>query len=477
MRVSTSMIFDGGVSTMQKRTTEMIRLQQQLSTNRRMITPSDDPVAAAQALEVTQASNVNQLYMKNQSAAGDALALGESQLSDAGTLLQSLYQRIIQLGDGALSGADRTNIATDLRAGFKQLMGYANQTDGLGNYIFSGYRGDTIPFAGDVDNGVTYQGDSGHRELQVSASRSLQISESGLDVFMRVPNKSVPFQAGAAAGNAGTGVVYTPTVTDPAQWNASSNTQIYNVVFDNTPPATAPAIKYTINDYQGNAVSTGTYTPPDIALPDATQLTLTGIPAPGSTYSTSNYNVVFDNPSIAPKGSYSYTIFNKQGVAVSGFQNLNYTPASIALPNGGQVSMAGTPNVGDTFNIRPAGTTDVFAMLSQAIKLAETPNSANDPNVSAQWQAQLGYTITNIQSSMDNLLKYRANIGSRMEESDALNSAGSARSIEYSSTLSRLQDVDMTKAISDLTKTQTTLQAAQLSFSKVTQLSLFDYLR
>jgi flagellar hook-associated protein 3 FlgL len=471
------MIFDGGVSTMQKRTSEMIKLQQQLSTNRRMITPSDDPVAAAQALEITQASNVNQLYMKNQSEASDALAMGESQLTDAGTLLQSLYQRIIQLGDGALSGSDRANIATDLRAGFKQLMGYANQTDGLGNYIFSGYRGDTIPFTGDADTGVTYQGDAGHRELQVSASRSLQISESGLDVFMRVPNKSVPFQVNAATGNAGTGVTFTPTVTDASQWYVPGNTQIYDVVFDNTPPATAPAINYTINDYQGNAVGTGTYTPPDITLPDASQLTITGAPAPGSTYSTTNYNVVFDNPSIAPTGSYSYTVFDKQGVAVSGFQNLSYTPASIALPNGAKVSMAGTPSVGDTFNITPSGTTDVFSVISQAIKLAETPNTANDPNVSAQWQEQLGHTITNIQSSMDNLLKFRANIGSRMEESDDLSSAGSARDIEYSTTLSRLQDVDLTKAISDLTKTQTTLQAAQLSFSQVSQLSLFNYLR
>ena len=64
-----------------------------------------------------------------------------------------------------------------------------------------------------------------------------------------------------------------------------------------------------------------------------------------------------------------------------------------------------------------------------------------------------------------------------MEESDDLSSAGSARAIEYSTTLSRLQDVDLTKAISDLTKPQTTLQAAQLSFSQVSQLSLFNYLR
>lgn len=419
MRVSTSMIFDGGVNTMQRRTSEMLKLQQQLSTQRRIITPSDDPVAAAQALEVTQAANVNQLYMQNQSEASDIMALGESQLNDAGTLLQSLYQRMVQLGDGSLSDKDRASIATDLREGFKQLMSYGNQTDGLGNYIFSGYRGDTIPFTGDADNGVTYQGDAGHRELQVSASRNLQVTESGLDVFMRVPNTSVPFRADAASTNTGNAAISAPTITDASLWNAAGNTQIFDVTFTDLGGGN---FSYDVTDYQGNSIGTGTYTP---------------------TLDADGYPV----------------------------------PAKIAIPGmGAEFTITGTPGNGDVANIRPAGTTDVFSVLSQAISLAESPNKAADPNVATQWQEQYGYALTNLQSSMDNMLKYRANLGSRMAEAETLKSAGSARDTEYTATLSRLQDVDMTKAISDLSKTETTLKAAQLSFTKVTQLSLFNYL-
>jgi flagellar hook-associated protein 3 FlgL len=476
MRVSTSYLFESGTASMQRRIGDALKLQQQLASQRRMLTPSDDPVAAAQALEVTQSQNINSLYMKNQNNAGDILAVGESNLTSANTLLQSMYTSMVRLGDGALADTDRRTIATELRESFKQLMGIANETDGLGNYLFSGYSGNTQPFVGDIENGVSFVGDSGGRSLQVSPSRSLQVGESGLDVFMRVPNKSVPFQAGAAAGNGGSGVVYAPTVTNPTQWNVPGNTQIYDVVFDNPSTAPAPALSYTINDYTNTAVSTGTYTPAEIDLPDATTLNLANAPVLGGTYSTTNYNVVFDDPSTAAAGSYSYTVFDKQGKPVSGYQSLSYTPATIALPNGGQVSMTGTPNAGDSFNINPAGTTDVFSVISDLVLAAEKPYQKTDTATRVEFDKQLGFALSNIQSSMDNILKYQSNYGSRMKEAEELQSAGSDRNLQYKTTLSRLEDVDLTQAISDLTQTETALTAAQQSFSMISRLSLFNYI-
>lgn len=472
MRVSTSYLYDSGTASMQRRITDALRLQQQLASQRRMLAPSDDPVAAAQALEVTQSMSINSLYLKNQDNANDILAVGESNLTSAHKLLQSMYTSMVRLGDGALADADRRTIATELREGFKQLMGIANETDGLGNYLFAGYSGNTQPFVGDIENGVSFVGDGGSRSLQVSPSRSLQVSESGLDVFMRVPNRSVPFLAEAATGNGGTGVIYAPTVTNPTQWNVPANPQIYNIEF-------TAANTYDITDYQGNPVAgfTGlTFTPAEIDLPDATLLNLTSAPALGATYSTPNYDVVFDNPSIAAAGSYSYTVYDKQGKPVSGFQNLTYTPASIALPNGGQVSMAGAPNTGDVFNINPAGTTDVFSVLSSLVLAAEQPYQKTDTANRAEFDKQLAYALSNVQSAMDNILMYQSNYGSRMKEAEELQSAGADRNLQYKTTLSRLEDVDLTQAITDLTKTETALTAAQQSFSMISKLSLFNYI-
>jgi flagellar hook-associated protein 3 FlgL len=48
--------------------------------------------------------------------------------------------------------------------------------------------------------------------------------------------------------------------------------------------------------------------------------------------------------------------------------------------------------------------------------------------------------------------------------------------LQYQQTLSQLQDLDYAKTISDLTRKQTDLQAAQQAFVRVSQLSLFNYL-
>jgi len=55
-------------------------------------------------------------------------------------------------------------------------------------------------------------------------------------------------------------------------------------------------------------------------------------------------------------------------------------------------------------------------------------------------------------------------------------SAGDDRALQYSQTLSRLQDLDYAKAASELTQQNVNLEAAQKSFAKVAGLSLFNYL-
>ena len=69
MRISTSMIFDSGVTSMQTRTSSLLHTQQQLASGRRILTPADDPVAAARALEIEQAQSLNKGYAEAQSNA------------------------------------------------------------------------------------------------------------------------------------------------------------------------------------------------------------------------------------------------------------------------------------------------------------------------------------------------------------------------------------------------------------------------
>jgi flagellar hook-associated protein 3 FlgL len=74
------------------------------------------------------------------------------------------------------------------------------------------------------------------------------------------------------------------------------------------------------------------------------------------------------------------------------------------------------------------------------------------------------------------VLSVRASVGSRLQELDTLDDAGSARDLQYAEQLSDIQDVDYVKAVTDLTQKQMQLQAAQQSFVKVSGLSLFNFL-
>jgi flagellar hook-associated protein 3 FlgL len=63
-----------------------------------------------------------------------------------------------------------------------------------------------------------------------------------------------------------------------------------------------------------------------------------------------------------------------------------------------------------------------------------------------------------------------------MNEIDSLASLNESLGVQYQQTLSGLQDLDYAKAITDLTRKLTDLQAAQQSYAKMSQLSLFNYL-
>ena len=54
MRVSTSGAFNFGQSAMQRLQAALDFTQKQISTGRRVLTPSDDPIASARALEIRE---------------------------------------------------------------------------------------------------------------------------------------------------------------------------------------------------------------------------------------------------------------------------------------------------------------------------------------------------------------------------------------------------------------------------------------
>ncbi|MBV8656693.1 MAG: flagellar hook-associated protein FlgL [Burkholderiales bacterium] len=186
MRIASSTIFNVGVFNMDNRQSDLYKLQNQLSTGRKVLTPSDDPVAAARSLDLQQAQSQNTQYGTNIDSATSTLNLSESSLSQVISTIQDIQTLGVQSGNPGLSAQEKGIIATSINSKYQQLMSLANATDGNGQYLFAGYQGNTKPFNELSFGNVQYNGDQGQRLVQISASRQVAISDSGSNIFENI---------------------------------------------------------------------------------------------------------------------------------------------------------------------------------------------------------------------------------------------------------------------------------------------------
>ena len=212
MRISTNTMYEAGVARMNDLQSGLLKTQQQISTGRRILTPADDPVAAARALDLTQGQSINAQFANNRVNVKNSLSQEEGVLQSVTRLIQDLKTETVHAGNGALDDTQRKFIATDLRGRFEELMGLANSRDGVGNYLFSGYQTTAQPFSVSA-TGARYIGDQGQKLIQVGAARQMAIGDSGDAVFENIPGTGTLVSA-AGAVNAGNATVSAVSVFD-----------------------------------------------------------------------------------------------------------------------------------------------------------------------------------------------------------------------------------------------------------------------
>ena len=255
MRISTSTFYEIGASRISDLQSTLIKTQQQISAGRRLLTPADDPLAAAAALNISQAQSQNAQYGVNRGVVKDSLRQEEGVLNSLTNLLQDVKTATVTAGDASLGDTDRRSLATELSSRFDELLGLANTKDGAGNYLFAGYQTTVQPFNA-VGANVQYAGDQGQRLMQVAASRQMALSDSG-DAVFQGNNKTGngTFTTAPAAANAGSGVVSTGTVTNAllltghdydVKFTVAAGVTTYDVTDTTTglavPPAAVPYV-------------------------------------------------------------------------------------------------------------------------------------------------------------------------------------------------------------------------------------------
>ncbi len=318
MRISTSQYFGMNVQTMDDQQSTLAQLYQQLSSGVSLQTPSDNPVGAAQAVQLSmQAATLSQ-YADNQNTALAHLQAEDSSLTSVSSVLNAITTQLVHAGDGSLNDANRGSIATELQGLRNQLMGIANGTDGSGNYLYGGYQATTAPFSVAPSGAVQYNGDNGVQNVQVTSTRNIPVSDTGQAVFMSTSTAGSAPVTGGALGNSGTGAisgVTTNNTTDP------TNSDKFTINFTS-------ATTYTVTDNTANTTSAPqTYTAGQpITLGGGGQsVTISGAPNAG------------DNFTVAPAAR-----------TADVFANLDSVIAALQTPVNGQSGQVNLKNALNT---------------------------------------------------------------------------------------------------------------------------------
>jgi flagellar hook-associated protein 3 FlgL len=321
MRISSEQYFSLNVATMNNQQAELSQIYQEISSGSSLSTPADNPLGAAQAVQLSATASALSQYTTNQNTALSSLQAEDSTLTSVTQTLQNINQLGLSVGKGTLNDTNRSSIAAELTTLRDQLMTYANSTDGSGNALFAGFQNSTQAFTTDASGNVVYSGDNGSRTVQITGSNSVAIGDSGQAVFMSVgATNADPIAAGNSA-NTGTGVIGPVTVNDPTN---PANADSYSIAFSGS----GSSMTYTITD-----TTTGVAGTPQ-AYTDGSNITLGG-----QTVAISGTPAANDTFTVQPA--------NQAGTNV--FANLNAMIAALQQPaQGNPAALANLQNVMNT---------------------------------------------------------------------------------------------------------------------------------
>lgn len=281
MRLSTALIYQNGLNGILNQEAAMSKLQEQMSSGRRVLSPADDPLAASLAVNVSQTASMNSNFASNRNTLNTSLGMEENALSSVVLSLQDVMKRVVEAGNGTMSDADRQTLSTALKSARDQLVGLANSTDGNGQYLFSGYKGFTQPYEIDGNGNVTYNGDTNQRMIQVEQSRQLPASDVGSDIFNRAVAGTLAYITKAADGNTGSGTFSAISLDSPSATNAVGSN--FNVSF--ATDAATGKLQYTVTSTAAGSIPiTGDYEPGATIDMNGVSFSIKGEPAAGDSF-------------------------------------------------------------------------------------------------------------------------------------------------------------------------------------------------
>jgi flagellar hook-associated protein 3 FlgL len=186
MRITTNLIYNQNLRSIDTNQGNLVDIQQQLATGKKLLRPSDDPVGAAQVIRLTEELDKITQYQRNNELTSSALEQQETALRSINDVVNRARVLTVQSGNGILAGQDRKAIGAEIEQIRDQVLDLMNTRNASGDYVFSGYQSSNQAFefnpsaSGDK---VSFLGDDGENQIQISNSVTLQSTSSGKSIF------------------------------------------------------------------------------------------------------------------------------------------------------------------------------------------------------------------------------------------------------------------------------------------------------
>ncbi len=537
MRISTEQYFNTTTARYTNNFSNVTKTQQQIDSGVRIQTAADDPVGAARLLLLQQQQDMLGQYAGNIGSMKNSLNSEESVLVALDTALQrasELSLKVAGKGGGGISDAERKTVAAEIGEIEKQVLSLLNSKDSSGHYLFAGGKSDTPPYARNSDGTYSYQGDETPLSLKVSDTLSMVVNDTGKSILEGTVNAGRT-QATASV-NDGKVLVSGGIVTSPSTYDSSfTDGQPYKLTFissteytvsdaagnditaqtpgngkfDATKEGSASVtvrgvtfdIGQNLGDAKPGAEADAIYKDREFTLqgkPDSFSVSRTPSNASsaqlggGTVTNQADYSSTFPNKGAVIKftSSTAYEVYAQPITADSKpVSTGNVVPGTPAQPGppvvpatpdsitaaGVKFDITGAPGTGDQFAVgsNTHKTQNALDTLSQLRQALETP-SDGDPLAQAMVTDVVNAAITNIKASMAQVDSVRGSIGARMNSLAIQETENTSMVLANKSTTAAIGDTDVATASIDLAFQKAMLEASQLAFVKISQLSLFS---
>ena len=448
---------------------KLVQIQQQVSSGKRISKPSDDPVGASQSLALAQRLGDIGRHTSAITAGKPLLEQGMSSLDEAGQILAQVQQLVVQASNGTLNDNDRASIGDQIASLRTQLLEIANTRLG-DRALFGGTETSGDPFVA-AGSKIEYRGNDVSRTIEIGQGAEIAFGLPGSDVFAKSDASGTTY-AGLTGAKHGVSA-------DEGQGYAN-----LIVRHDATAATLGSGLSLVANGAQ------------DTFLGDRSL----AVDAASGTVKLGN-----GAPVLIPTGAAASNVVVKDEhdaeihLDFSGFTNTNYN----GVVNGsGSMSLDGTNFVAIDFNANDVqvqdsaagqtvhvdataikragsdlvtfgGTANVFDVLQGIADDLKNTSGLSADDVRQRVNAR----IPELDRNTENVASGLSTLGARSQRVTAHTSHLADLDLTLKSLKSDVEDVDLSSAILEMTRTEQTLQLAQATGTRLMQNTLLNYLK